>query len=30
VVEHIEVSGTHVGLGYNPDVYRIVAGKLAC
>jgi hypothetical protein len=28
-VEHIEVGGTHVGLGFNPDVYRIVAERLA-
>ena len=28
-VEHVEVRGTHTGLGYNPDVYRIVADRLA-
>jgi pimeloyl-ACP methyl ester carboxylesterase len=28
-VEHIEVGGTHVGLGFNPDVLRIVAERLA-
>ena len=28
VVEHVEVDGTHVGLGMNPDVYRIVAHRL--
>jgi pimeloyl-ACP methyl ester carboxylesterase len=28
-VEHVEVGGTHVGLGFNPDVYRIVAERLA-
>jgi len=28
-VEHVEVSGTHTGLGFNPDVYRIVADRLA-
>jgi len=28
-VEHIEVGGAHVGLGFNPDVYRIVAERLA-
>jgi pimeloyl-ACP methyl ester carboxylesterase len=28
-VEHIEVGGTHVGLGFNPDVYRIVAERLS-
>lgn len=28
-VEHVEVPGTHTGLGFNPDVYRIVAERLA-
>ena len=28
-VEHIEVTTTHIGLGFNPDVYRIIARKLA-
>jgi pimeloyl-ACP methyl ester carboxylesterase len=28
VVEHVEVGGTHVGLGMNPDVYGIVAHRL--
>lgn len=28
-VEHVEVRGTHSGLGFNPDVYRIVAERLA-
>ncbi len=28
-VEHVEVRGTHTGLGFNPDVYRIVAAHLA-
>ncbi|MDX2168643.1 MAG: alpha/beta hydrolase [Deltaproteobacteria bacterium] len=28
-VEHIEVAGTHVGLGFNPDVFRLVAERLA-
>lgn len=28
-VEHIDVATTHLGLGLNPDVYRIVAQRLA-
>lgn len=28
-VDHIEVSTTHIGLGFNPDVYRVIARKLA-
>jgi len=28
-VEHFEVCSTHLGLGLSPDVFRIVAGKLA-
>ncbi len=28
-VEHVEVSSTHVGLGFSPDVYRVVARRLA-
>jgi len=28
-VEHIEVGSTHLGLGIDPDVYRIVAERLA-
>jgi pimeloyl-ACP methyl ester carboxylesterase len=28
-VEHIEVATTHFGLGFSPDVYRIIAEKLA-
>lgn len=28
-VEHMEVSGSHVGLGFNADAYRIVANRLA-
>ena len=28
-VEHVEVASTHVGLGFSPDVYRIVARRLA-
>jgi len=28
-VEHIEVRATHVGLGFSPEVYRIIAQKLA-
>jgi pimeloyl-ACP methyl ester carboxylesterase len=28
-VEHIEVASTHLGLGIDPDVWRIIAGRLA-
>lgn len=28
-VEHVEVSSTHVGLGFDPDVYSIVSDRLA-
>jgi pimeloyl-ACP methyl ester carboxylesterase len=28
-VEHVEVGSTHIGLGIDPDVYRIVATRLA-
>ncbi len=28
-VEHVEVETTHLGLGFSPDVYRIVAERLA-
>ncbi len=28
-VEHVEVSATHLGLGFAPDVYRIVGERLA-
>ena len=28
-VEHVEVDSTHVGMGLSPDVYRIVAHRLA-
>lgn len=28
-VEHVELRGTHTGLGFNPDVYRVVADRLA-
>jgi pimeloyl-ACP methyl ester carboxylesterase len=28
-VDHVEVAGSHVGLGFNADVYRIVAQRLA-
>lgn len=28
-VEHVEVTSTHVGLGFDPDVWRIVAERLA-
>ncbi|MDJ0850639.1 MAG: alpha/beta fold hydrolase [Myxococcota bacterium] len=27
-VEHVEVEATHLGLGFSPDVYRIVAERL--
>jgi len=27
-VEHVEVTGSHIGLGANADVYRIVAERL--
>ncbi len=27
-VEHVELRGTHTGLGFNPDVYRVVAERL--
>ena len=27
--EHVEVRGTHTGLGFNPDVYRVIADRLA-
>ena len=28
-VENVEVMGSHVGMGLNPDVYRIIADRLA-
>jgi hypothetical protein len=28
-VEHVEVATTHLGLGFSPDVYRIIANRLA-
>jgi pimeloyl-ACP methyl ester carboxylesterase len=28
-VEHVEVSATHLGLGFHPEVYRVVADRLA-
>ena len=28
-VEHVELRGTHTGLGINPDLYRVVADRLA-
>jgi pimeloyl-ACP methyl ester carboxylesterase len=28
-VEHVEVATTHLGLGFSPEVYRIVAERLA-
>jgi pimeloyl-ACP methyl ester carboxylesterase len=27
--EHVEVSSTHIGMGYDPDVWEIVADRLA-
>jgi alpha/beta hydrolase family protein len=29
MIEHVEVMGSHVGMAVNPDVYRIVADRLA-
>ncbi|HWP60751.1 MAG TPA: hypothetical protein VNL14_22850 [Candidatus Acidoferrales bacterium] len=28
-VEHVEVASTHIGLGFSPEVYRIIAERLA-
>jgi hypothetical protein len=28
-VEHVEVETTHLGLGFSPDVFRIIAERLA-
>lgn len=28
-VEHVEVVSTHAGLGFSPQVYRLIAGRLA-
>ena len=28
-VENVEVMGSHVGMGLNPDVYRLIADRLA-
>jgi hypothetical protein len=28
-VENIEVGATHIGLGFSPDVYRLIAERLA-
>jgi len=28
-VEHVEVSSTHLGMGVDPDVWSIVADRLA-
>jgi hypothetical protein len=28
-VEHVEVRTTHLGLGFSPDVYKIIAQRLA-
>ncbi len=27
-VEHVEVSSTHLGMGIDPDVWRIIADRL--
>ena len=27
--EHVEVSSTHIGMGVDPDVWSVVAGRLA-
>ncbi len=29
LVENVEVMGTHIGMGINPDVYRVIADRLA-
>ncbi len=29
-VENVEVMGSHVGMGFNTDVFRVVADRLAC
>lgn len=29
LIEHVEVTATHIGLGFSPEVYAIVAGRLA-
>ena len=29
VVEHIEVRATHIGVGISPDVFKVLARKLA-
>lgn len=28
-IEHVEVEATHIGLGFSPDVYRLLARRLA-
>ena len=28
-VEHLEVKSSHIGLGFDPEVYRIIARRLA-
>ena len=28
-VEHVEVETTHLGLGFSPEVFRIIAERLA-
>lgn len=28
-IEHVEVATTHIGLGFSPEVYRIIADRLA-
>ena len=28
-VEHVEVSSTHIGMGVDPDVWAVVAERLA-
>ena len=27
-IEHVEVATTHIGLGFSPEVYRIIADRL--
>jgi hypothetical protein len=28
-VEHVEVKSSHLGLGFDPEVYRLIAWRLA-
>jgi len=28
-VEHVEISSTHLGMGFDPDLWRVVADRLA-